>query len=61
MTSMPFSFIYIQIVVDFAALWCAPCRFMSPILSELAEKMPGVIFLKVDVDGLKVTKSVITF
>lgn len=41
------------IVVDFAASWCAPCRFMSPILSELAKKMPGVIFLKVDVDELK--------
>lgn len=41
------------IVVDFAASWCPPCKFMSPILSELAKKLPGVVFLKVDVDELK--------
>ncbi|KAF2324628.1 hypothetical protein GH714_015736 [Hevea brasiliensis] len=42
-----------QIVVDFTASWCGPCRLINPILAELAKKMPNVIFLKVDVDELK--------
>lgn len=41
-------------VVDFTASWCGPCRFIAPILAEIAKKMPHVIFLKVDVDELKV-------
>ncbi|KAH6823513.1 thioredoxin H-type 1 [Perilla frutescens var. hirtella] len=41
------------VVVDFMASWCPPCRFIAPILVEIAKKMPHVIFLKVDVDELK--------
>ncbi|XVE94634.1 hypothetical protein REPUB_Repub02eG0025800 [Reevesia pubescens] len=41
------------VVVDFTASWCAPCRFITPVLVELAKKLPHVIFLKVDVDELK--------
>lgn len=41
------------VVVDFTASWCGPCRFITPILAELAKKMPNVIFLKVDVDELE--------
>lgn len=43
-----------QIVVDFAATWCGPCRVMSPYFAELAKSMSSAIFLKVDVDELKV-------
>ncbi|KDP32674.1 hypothetical protein JCGZ_13672 [Jatropha curcas] len=41
------------VVVDFTASWCGPCRFISPLLAELAKKLPNVIFLKVDVDELQ--------
>jgi thioredoxin 1 len=38
------------VVVDFHAVWCAPCRVMSPILADLATERPDVRFVKVDVD-----------
>ncbi|KAL8168294.1 hypothetical protein V2J09_009793 [Rumex salicifolius] len=40
-------------VVDFTATWCGPCRMMAPVLTDLAQKLPNVIFVKVDVDELK--------
>ncbi|PON71526.1 DnaJ-like [Parasponia andersonii] len=40
-------------VVDFTASWCGPCRFIMPFLTELAKRLPNVVFLKVDVDELK--------
>ncbi|RZC44679.1 hypothetical protein C5167_037629 [Papaver somniferum] len=41
------------IVVDFTASWCGPCRMISPILTEIAKKLPNILFLKVDVDELR--------
>ncbi|XP_073362470.1 thioredoxin H1 [Aegilops tauschii subsp. strangulata] len=43
----------IEVVIDFTATWCGPCRFISPILDEIAKKLPNVLFLKVDVDEMK--------
>lgn len=38
-------------VVDFWATWCGPCRMVSPIVSELAEKYDGKIVVgKCDVE-----------
>lgn len=38
-------------VVDCYAVWCGPCRILSPILDELAEEYKGKIkVVKLDVD-----------
>lgn len=45
-----------QVVVDFTATWCGPCRLMAPIFTELSKKFLNLIFLKVDVDEVQVLK-----
>ena len=39
------------VIVDFHALWCAPCKMQSPILKEVASELGDRIkVMKIDVD-----------
>ena len=44
-------------VIDYTASWCQPCQMVSPSFSRIALENPSVLFLKVDVDQLKLTSS----
>ncbi|WCJ20825.1 thioredoxin 2 [Euphorbia peplus] len=39
-------------VIDFAASWCGPCKFMEPELKSMATRFSDVSFAKIDVDEL---------
>ncbi|CAI9760016.1 unnamed protein product [Fraxinus pennsylvanica] len=34
----------------FTAVWCGPCRLLSPIIGQLSEKYPHVTTYKIDID-----------
>ena len=38
------------VLVDFWAAWCGPCTMLSPIVEQLAEEHPEMVFGKVNVD-----------
>ncbi|PHT34021.1 Thioredoxin H4 [Capsicum baccatum] len=40
------------VVIDFTATWCAPCKYMEPVLNDFAAKYTDVEFVKIDVDEL---------
>ena len=43
-----------NIVVDIhGEAWCAPCKQMAPVIKALADEMPAVTFVKVNVDDFK--------
>ena len=39
-----------QVVVDFHAEWCGPCKRIKPQIEQFSQKYTRVIFLAVDVD-----------
>lgn len=39
------------VLVDFWADWCAPCKAITPLLEELAEKQEKIIIAKLDIQA----------
>jgi thioredoxin 1 len=39
-----------NVIVDFWAPWCAPCRAFAPTFEATSEKQPGIVFAKVNTE-----------
>lgn len=44
-----------QLVVNFKASWCLPCKKIAPIYQELASTYTSMIFVTIDVEELAVS------
>jgi len=38
------------VFVDCHAVWCGPCKVISPVFEKLSNQHSGAVFIKVDVD-----------
>jgi len=39
-----------NVIIDFWAPWCAPCRGFAPTFEAASEKQPGIVFAKVNTE-----------
>lgn len=39
-----------NVIIDFYATWCGPCKMLAPIIEEVAQEVNDVKIVKVDVD-----------
>ena len=39
-----------EVLIDFWAVWCGPCRMLSPVVDQVAEENPNIKVCKVNVD-----------
>lgn len=39
-----------NVIIDFYATWCGPCKMLSPIINKIANEHSNVTFVSVDVD-----------
>lgn len=45
---------YPEVLVDFFATWCGPCKMLHPVLEAVSEKLDGVVRVaQVDIDQLQ--------
>ena len=46
----------LPVLVDFTAVWCGPCKMLSPVIAELAQDWEGKVSIyKMDVDTSPIT------
>ncbi len=46
-----------SVLVEFGAVWCGPCKRLAPILEQLAQEVPNLKIVLVDIDDSPVTSS----
>ena len=39
-----------DVLLDFFAAWCGPCRMIGPVIDEIAEENEDIVVGKIDVD-----------
>lgn len=39
-----------NVIIDFYATWCGPCKMLAPIIEQVANEKENVKIVKVDVD-----------